>query len=91
MSAPKILIADSISQSGVDELARGGALEVSTQTGLSESALVKIIPEFSGVVVRSQTKITAAILKAGTRTASGRPRRRGRRQCRCGGQPRGAA
>lgn len=64
---PKILIADSISQSGIDELAQGGAFEVSTQTGLNEAALVKIIPEFTGVVVRSQTKITAPILNAGSR------------------------
>src|SRR5450631_2583675 len=67
MSVPKILNADSISQSGVDELARDGALEVSTQTGLSESALVKTIPDFSAVVVRSQTKITAAVLNAGSK------------------------
>src|ERR1700682_2285719 len=67
MTVPKILLADSISQSGVDELARDGALEVSTQTGLSESALVEIIPEFSAVVVRSQTKITAAVLNAGSK------------------------
>jgi len=67
MSTPKILIADSISQSGVDELARDGAFEVSTQTGLKESELIKIIPEFKAVVVRSQTKITAGILNAGTK------------------------
>ena len=67
MTVPKILIADSISQSGVDELARDGALEVSTQTGLSEAALVEIIPDFSAVVVRSQTKITAAVLNAGSK------------------------
>src|SRR5256714_1641572 len=64
---PKILIADSISQRGVDELARDGALDVSTQTGMSEAALVEMIPEFSGIVVRSQTKITAAIVNAGAR------------------------
>src|SRR6266853_1287591 len=67
MTAPKILIADSISQSGADELARDGALEVSTQTGLSEAALVEIIPDFSAVVVRSQTKITAAVLNAASK------------------------
>ncbi len=67
MTTPKILIADSISQGGIDELGRDGALEVSAQTGLSESALVDIIPDFSAVVVRSQTKITAAVLNAGTK------------------------
>ena len=67
MSLPKILIADSISQRGVEELARAGALEVLTHTGLSEADLVKIIAEFSAIVVRSETKITAAILQAGSR------------------------
>src|SRR5688572_33138869 len=67
MTVPKILIADSISPRGVEELGRDSALEVSTQTGLSEEQLVEIIPQFSGVVVRSQTKITAAIVNAGTR------------------------
>src|SRR5688572_2913984 len=67
MIAPRILIADSISPRGIEELGRDGALEVSTQTGLSEQQLVEIIPEFSGVVVRSQTKITAAIINVGAR------------------------
>ena len=65
MRPPKVLIADSISPRGVDELSRDGALEVSFQTGLTESELVKIIPEFSALVVRSQTKVTAQILNAG--------------------------
>lgn len=67
MTAPKILVADSISQRGIDEMTRDGALEVSIQTGLSEAALVGIIPEFSGIVVRSQTKVTTSIVNAGTR------------------------
>src|SRR4051812_13352867 len=62
---PKVLIADSISQRGIDELSRDGALEVSTQTGSSEAELVKIISDFSAIVVRSQTKVTSAILNAG--------------------------
>ena len=67
MSTPKVLIADSISQRGIDELAADGALEVTVRTGLSEAELVKIIPEFSAIVVRSQTKVTAPILQAGSR------------------------
>ena len=43
----KILIADSISPRGVEELSRDGALEVVVQTGLTEAELVEIIPEFS--------------------------------------------
>src|SRR3984893_17025683 len=64
---PKILIADSISQRGIDELARDGALDVSIHTGMTEAALVELIPEFSGIVVRSQTKVTAPIVNAGAR------------------------
>jgi len=67
MTAPKILIADSISQRGIDEMTRDGALEALVRTGLSEAQLLEIIPEFSGIVVRSQTKITAPIVNAGAR------------------------
>src|SRR4029077_9017988 len=67
MTPPKVLIAHSISPGGGEELSRDGVLEVAFQTGLSESELVKIIPEFSALVVRSQTKVTAQILNAGVR------------------------
>src|SRR6476659_7456814 len=61
---PKILIADSISQRGIDELEAGHAIEVTVRTGQSEAELVQLIPEFNGLVVRSQTKVTAGILQA---------------------------
>ena len=66
MSVPKVLIADSISQRGIDELAAGGALDVTVRTGLTEVELVRLIPEFHALVVRSQTKVTAPVLQAGT-------------------------
>src|SRR5881394_1139898 len=65
MTAPKILIADSISQRGIDELSREGALDITIKPGLSETDLIEIIPEFSAIVVRSQTKVTADVLNAG--------------------------
>jgi len=65
MVPPKVLIADSISQRGIDELSREGALDVTIKPGLSETELLEIIPEFSALVVRSQTKVTADVLKAG--------------------------
>jgi D-3-phosphoglycerate dehydrogenase / 2-oxoglutarate reductase len=67
MSPPKVLVADSISQRGIDELSRDGALDVVAQTGLSESQLVNLVPQFSGLVVRSQTRVTANVLNAGTK------------------------
>jgi D-3-phosphoglycerate dehydrogenase len=63
----KILIADSISQRGVDELSRDKALDVTINTGLSEQELIGVIPPFSAVIVRSQTRVTADILNAGAK------------------------
>jgi D-3-phosphoglycerate dehydrogenase len=64
MEVLKVLVADPISQRGLDEIAAGGELEVVVKTGLPESALIELIPEFSALVVRSQTKVTAAVLAA---------------------------
>jgi D-3-phosphoglycerate dehydrogenase len=67
MSLPKVLIADSISQSGVDELSRDRALDVVVQINLSAAKLLEIISEFSALIVRSQTKVTADVLNAGSK------------------------
>ena len=65
MNPVKVLIADPISPRGAEELSRDGALDVASRTGLTESELIEIIPQFSAIVVRSQTKVTAAVLNAG--------------------------
>src|SRR6266516_4748562 len=65
MTPLKVLIADSISQRGIDELSRDEELDVAIKTGLSEQELVQVISPFSALVVRSQTKVTANILNAG--------------------------
>ncbi len=67
MHPPKVLIADSISQRGIDELSRDDSLKASVQTNLSAPQLLEIIPDFSALVVRSQTKVTADVLNAGIR------------------------
>jgi D-3-phosphoglycerate dehydrogenase len=67
VTPPKVLIADAISQRGINELSRDSALEVTVKTGLSERELVDLIPQFSALVVRSQTKVTASILNAGSK------------------------
>lgn len=64
---PKVLVADAISDRGVEELSSGGLLDVVVKTGLEAAELIKIIPEFSAIVVRSQTKITAAVLEASSK------------------------
>ena len=67
MTPLKVLIADSISQRGVDELLCDDALDVAIKTGLSEKELIEVIPTFSALIVRSQTRITADILNAGAK------------------------
>ena len=64
MSKPKVLVSDPISQTGVDALAEGGYLDVTFQPGLPHDELLKIIPEYAALVVRSQTKVGADVIAA---------------------------
>lgn len=58
----KVLVADPISQRGVDELVNTPGVEVVVNTGLKPEALLQIIADFDGLIVRSQTKVTPAVL-----------------------------
>src|SRR5436305_1985456 len=62
----RILVADPISPRGVEELSRDDALGVEVRTGLTEAELIERIGEFSAVVVRSESKITAPVIEAGS-------------------------
>src|SRR5213083_3120706 len=64
---PKVFVADTISQRGVDELSREGELDVSMQTKLSPAKLIEIIPDFAALIVRSETKVTGEVLNAGAK------------------------
>ncbi len=66
MSKLRVLVADPISQRGVDELAAGGLLEVEVKTGLKEDQLIEALQGVAALVVRSQTKVTAKVLAAAT-------------------------
>jgi len=58
----RILIADSIAQEGVDMLAAGADVDV--RTGLAPAELLKIIPAYDGLIVRSETQVTADVFAA---------------------------
>jgi D-3-phosphoglycerate dehydrogenase len=60
----KILVADPISDVGVEELRQDPKVEVDVITGQSEDELVAIADQYEGIIVRSQTKITAKVLEA---------------------------
>jgi D-3-phosphoglycerate dehydrogenase len=62
----KVLVADPISELGLKKLYEHPDIQVDIQTGLTEAELVDRIGEYDGLLVRSQTKVTAKILQAGT-------------------------
>jgi D-3-phosphoglycerate dehydrogenase len=64
MNKLKVLVADPIAERGIQELKFGGSLDVTVQTGLKEEELLKIIGEYSGLVVRSETKVNARVIEA---------------------------
>jgi D-3-phosphoglycerate dehydrogenase / 2-oxoglutarate reductase len=64
MDKRKILVADPISPKGIELLETGGQLLVEVKTGLKEDDLLGIAAEYTAIVVRSQTKITAKVIEA---------------------------
>jgi D-3-phosphoglycerate dehydrogenase len=62
---PRILVADTIAEDGLERLRRAG--DVTVVSRLQEAELIKRIPDFDALVVRSETKVTAPILEAGRR------------------------
>ncbi len=62
----RILIADSIAKEGIEKIRKAG-FSVDEKIGLSEDELVKIIPEYDAIVVRSATKVTRKIIEAGVK------------------------
>jgi D-3-phosphoglycerate dehydrogenase len=60
----KVLISDPIDKEGVEILKKAG-LEVIEKPGLPPDELVKAIPEFDAIIVRSATKVTKEVIEAG--------------------------
>jgi len=64
--AQRILVCDSIHDDGIAMLKDSG-FAVSVQTSLTPDKLPKVIPEFDAIIVRGRTKVTDAVIMAGTR------------------------
>jgi D-3-phosphoglycerate dehydrogenase len=64
-TTPRVLVADRISPVGIDRLREGAAVDVAT--GLTEAELCQRMGDYDALVVRSETQVTAAVLKAGKR------------------------
>ncbi|MGD0764829.1 MAG: phosphoglycerate dehydrogenase [Dehalococcoidia bacterium] len=61
----RVLVADPIAQDGIDALAPHAQVDV--KPGLPPDELVRIIGEYDALIVRSETKVTAAVIEAGKR------------------------
>ena len=64
-SARRILVADPIAEAGIRRLRDGAQVDVAT--GKSAEELISLIPAYDALVVRSETRVTEAILRAGER------------------------
>lgn len=60
---PRILIPEKISPDGLALLR--ASLDIHEREGLGPQELISIIPEYDALIVRSETKVTAAVLAAG--------------------------
>ena len=61
---PKVLISDSMSNI-TQKIFEKNKISVDVKIGLSEEEIIKIIPEYDAMVVRSATKVTKKIILAG--------------------------
>ncbi|MGB9866488.1 MAG: phosphoglycerate dehydrogenase [Bacillota bacterium] len=64
-ATPKILVADPISEQGIERLRQSATVDVVTK--LTEDQLVEAIGNYDGLIVRSETKVTRRVLEAGRR------------------------
>jgi D-3-phosphoglycerate dehydrogenase / 2-oxoglutarate reductase len=62
MATYRVLVSDPISEKGVEALRSAPGISVDVNTGLKPEELLKIIGDYHGLVVRSETKVTAEVL-----------------------------
>ncbi len=61
---PKVLVSDPIDQVGIDILSQ--VAQVDVKTSLTPEELVQIIPAYDALMIRSGTRVTQAIIEAGS-------------------------
>ncbi|MDP3722224.1 MAG: phosphoglycerate dehydrogenase [Candidatus Omnitrophota bacterium] len=67
MAQINVLVADHLSDEGLRVLTQESQLKVEVKTGLSSEALAEIIGSYEGLIVRSSTKVTAAVIERAKR------------------------
>jgi D-3-phosphoglycerate dehydrogenase len=66
MTKPRVLISDKLSAAAV-EIFKTRGLDVDVKTGLKPEELIAIVKDYDGLAIRSNTKVTAAVLAAAPR------------------------
>ncbi len=61
----RVLVSDALAERGVEILKKAG-LKVDVKTGLSPEELIKEIPAYDGLVIRSATKVVKEVIDAAT-------------------------
>lgn len=59
----KILVTESLAEQGIAKL-RAENFEVTEQRNISEDDLVKVIPEYDALIIRSETRVTERVISA---------------------------
>lgn len=65
-TSPRVLVPEKLSPDGLALLTSAG-LEVDNRPGLSPPELLSLVPSYHALIVRSETKVTAEVLSAGTK------------------------
>ncbi len=60
----KILLADSLDKEATEKLQSNPGFEVTIKTGMDEAELIKTVPGYNAIVVRSATKLTRKVIEA---------------------------
>ena len=63
----RVLVSDPLSKKGLEILERAKNLRVDVKPGLSPEELKKIISEYDGIIIRSETKLKGDLIEAGER------------------------
>lgn len=64
--APKVLISDELSPAAIEVFKERG-IDVDVKVGLSKEELAEVIGDYDGLAVRSATKVTEKVIRAGKR------------------------
>lgn len=63
----RVLIADQLAKEGLEVFKAAKGLDVVDRAGIDKNELLKVLPDFDALVVRSATQVDAQVISAGTK------------------------